>query len=99
MDKSQNPVNIQDGYLGKVRKERTWVTIVLTGGRKLSGRIRSFDRYTMILESRGQDQMVFKHAIATISSARTFSNTIDLKRDQDTAEPEQAGPPGTSHEG
>lgn len=81
MDRNQAPANIQDGFLGKARMERTWVTVVLIGGRKLSGRIRAFDRYTLILENRGQEQMVFKHAVASIASARTFSNTIELKRE------------------
>jgi host factor-I protein len=89
MDKSQAPLNIQDSYLAKARKERSWVTIFLNNGRKLSGRIRSFDRYTVILESHGNEQMIFKHAISTISIARTFGNTIDFEKE----------PGGTGHTG
>ncbi len=80
MDRTEASPNIQDGYLAKARKERSWVTIFLNNGRKLSGRILSFDRYTVILESRGNEQMVFKHAIATLSIARSFGNTIDLEK-------------------
>ncbi len=69
-------MNIQDGYLGRARKERAWLTVVLNSGKKVVGRIRSFDRYTLILEDRGNEQMIFKHAIATITTARTFVNPI-----------------------
>ena len=58
--------NIQDGFLNSARKEKTIVTIYLASGVKLSGRIRSFDKFSLILESNHQEQMVFKHAIATV---------------------------------
>ena len=58
--------NIQDGFLNSARKERTLVTIYLLGGVKLSGRIRSFDKYSVVLESSNQEQLIFKHAISTV---------------------------------
>ena len=58
--------NIQDGFLNSARKERTIVTVHLVSGAKLTGRIRSFDRYSVVLESNGQEQLIFKHAIATV---------------------------------
>ncbi len=64
MDKQ--PQNIQDGFLNSVRKEKTLITIYLLSGVKLTGRIRSFDKYAVILESNSQEQMIFKHAIATV---------------------------------
>jgi host factor-I protein len=76
MDKDGGSVNIQDSYLGRACRERAWLTVHLNGGKKLTGRILSFDRYTLILEDRGSEQMIFKHAIATISTSRTFSNSI-----------------------
>ena len=80
MDTDAGGTSIQDQYLGKARKDRSWLTVVLNSGKKIGGRIVSFDRYTVILEDRGSEQMVFKHAIATISSARSFSNTIALDK-------------------
>jgi len=62
----KQPQNIQDGFLNSARKEKTLVTVYLLSGVKLSGRIRSFDKYSLILESNHQEQMVFKHAIATV---------------------------------
>ena len=58
--------NIQDGFLNSARKERTMVTIYLLSGVKLSGRIRSFDKYSVVLESSNQEQLIFKHAISTV---------------------------------
>jgi host factor-I protein len=58
--------NIQDGFLNSARKEKTLVTVYLLSGVKLTGRIRSFDKYSLILESNNQEQMIFKHAIATV---------------------------------
>ncbi|MGH9486364.1 MAG: RNA chaperone Hfq [Terriglobales bacterium] len=58
--------NIQDSFLNTARKEKQTVTIYLLSGVKLSGRIRSFDKYCLVLESGNQEQMLFKHAISTV---------------------------------
>ena len=58
--------NIQDGFLNSARKERTMVTVYLVSGAKLTGRIRSFDKYSVVLESSNQEQLIFKHAISTV---------------------------------
>ena len=60
------PQNIQDGFLNSARKEKTQVTVYLLSGVKLTGRIRSFDKYSVVLESNGQEQLIFKHAISTV---------------------------------
>jgi len=61
MEKSQN---IQDSFLNNARKEKTSVVIYLMGGVRLNGRIKSFDKYSLILESNSQEHLVFKHAIS-----------------------------------
>ena len=58
--------NIQDSFLNYARKERLVVIIFLMGGIKLSGKIRSFDKYALVLEANHQEQLVFKHAISTV---------------------------------
>ena len=62
--------NIQDGFLNSARKEKTMVTIYLVSGVKLTGRIRSFDKFSVVLESNGQEQLIFKHAISTVMLPR-----------------------------
>ena len=70
MDSKSTPQNIQDAFLNTVRREKDMVTIYLMNGAKLSGRIRSFDKFSVLLESGVQEQLIFKHAISTIQHAR-----------------------------
>jgi host factor-I protein len=58
--------NIQDTFLNTARKDRGVITIYLLSGVKLSGRIKSFDKYALVLETSNQEQLIFKHAISTV---------------------------------
>jgi host factor-I protein len=58
--------NIQEAFLNNARKEKTFLTIYLMSGVKLSGRIKSFDKYSVVLETNNQEQLIFKHAISTV---------------------------------
>src|SRR5215510_11593910 len=58
--------NIQEAFLNNARKDKTFLTIYLMSGVKLSGRIKSFDKYSVVLESNNQEQLIFKHAISTV---------------------------------
>ena len=62
--------NIQDTFLNSARKERSSITIYLMSGVKLTGRIRSFDKYSVVLETNNQEQLIFKHAISTVVMSR-----------------------------
>jgi host factor-I protein len=62
--------NIQDLYLNTVRREKLPVTVFLISGVKLIGKIKGFDKYSVILEANNQEQLIFKHAISTVTSAR-----------------------------
>jgi host factor-I protein len=62
--------NIQDSFLNTARKERLNITIYLLSGVKLSGRIRSFDKYSVVLETNNQEQLIFKHAISTVAMGK-----------------------------
>ena len=70
MDTKPSPQNIQDAFLNTVRREKDPVTIYLMNGAKLTGRIKSFDKFSVLLEAGVQEQLIFKHAISTISHAR-----------------------------
>jgi|SRR5262252_513743 len=71
--------NIQDSFLNTARKERNNITIYLVSGVKLTGRIRSFDKYSVILETGNQEQLIFKHAISTVVMARQAHAHAELK--------------------
>ena len=62
--------NIQEAFLNNARKDKTFLTIYLMSGVKLSGRIKSFDKYSVILEASNQEQLIFKHAISTVVISR-----------------------------
>lgn len=65
MNKSN--INLQDVFLNQVRKEHIAVTIYLTNGFQLKGLVKGFDNFTVILDTDGRQQLVYKHAISTIS--------------------------------
>jgi host factor-I protein len=67
--------NIQDSFLNNARKDKIVLTIYLMSGVKLSGRIKSFDKYSLVLETNNQEQLIFKHAISTVVTQKTTSHS------------------------
>jgi host factor-I protein len=63
--------NIQDSFLNNARKDKIVLTIYLMSGVKLSGRIKSFDKYSLVLETNNQEQLIFKHAISTVVTLKS----------------------------
>ncbi len=66
--------NIQDVFLNYVRREKLTVTIRMMDGSEVDGRIKNFDRFAVVIEQSGVDQMLFKHAIAAIKTPKAVSN-------------------------
>ena len=75
MEKQVQQQNIQEAFLNNARKEKIYLTIYLMSGVKLSGRIKSFDKYSVILEANNQEQLIFKHAISTVVVSRTMAHS------------------------
>src|ERR1700743_3488138 len=71
--------NIQDTFLNTVRKDKTPITIYLVSGVKLTGKIRSFDKYSVLLANNSQEQLIFKHAISTVVSNRSVMHAPDFR--------------------
>jgi host factor-I protein len=82
--------NIQDSFLNNARKEKGLVTIYLLSGVKLSGRIKSFDKYSLVLETNNQEQLIFKHAISTVVTARATQHAAVHASNSQTAAPPTA---------
>ena len=59
-------VNLQDMFLNQVRKDNISITVFLVNGFQLKGQVKGFDNYTIILDSEGKQQLIYKHAISTI---------------------------------
>lgn len=70
-------INLQDSFLNQVRKENVPVTIFLVNGFQLKGLVKGFDNFTVILENEGKQQMVYKHAISTISPFRAINTNLN----------------------
>ena len=67
---------IQDVFLNFARRDRLSVKIFLMDGRHLDARIKNFDKFAVVVEVGGQDQLIFKHAIATIETPRAVANYL-----------------------
>jgi host factor-I protein len=92
MEKATQQQNtIQDSFLNSARKERNNVTIYLMSGVKLTGRIKSFDKYSLILEAGSQEQLIFKHAISTVSLPRGGGRDFHHARPSSSADREHHG--------
>ncbi|EES71541.1 RNA chaperone Hfq [Paenibacillus sp. oral taxon 786 str. D14] len=66
-------INIQDTFLNQLRKESIPVTVFLTNGFQIRGTIKAFDNFTIVIDSDGRQQMVYKHAISTFQPQRNVS--------------------------
>ena len=66
--------NLQNEFFNEARKSRTIVTVFLGNGKKLTGRIKALDKFTVMLENHQGELIIFKHAISTITNARWSSS-------------------------
>ncbi|MBM7701953.1 MULTISPECIES: RNA chaperone Hfq [Bacillaceae] len=70
-------INIQDQFLNQLRKENVFVTVFLLNGFQLRGLIKGFDNFTVLLESEGKQQLIYKHAISTFVPSKNI--TVELE--------------------
>lgn len=73
-------INLQDVFLNQVRKENVLITIYLVNGFQLRGMVKGFDNYTIVLESEGKQQLIYKHAISTISPNIQVNFNLNTKK-------------------
>ena len=66
----QKTQNLQDAFLNQFRRERTNITVFLVNGFQMHGVIRAYDGFTVVLDSDGRQQLIYKHAISTIIPPR-----------------------------
>jgi host factor-I protein len=64
---SKQAINLQDVFLNQARKEKLAVTVYMTNGFQLKGVVKGFDNFTVVLDSDGKQQLIYKHAISTVS--------------------------------
>jgi host factor-I protein len=63
---NKTPINVQDSFFYNLRKDNTEITVRLTSGEERMGRLRRFDKFALVLEVDGHEEMIYKHAIACI---------------------------------
>ncbi|NMA33229.1 MAG: RNA chaperone Hfq [Clostridiaceae bacterium] len=78
---NRSNINLQDVFLNHVRKEHLPVTIYLTNGFQLKGMVKGFDNFTVILDTDGRQQLVYKHAISTISPMKLVNFIFNDNRE------------------
>ena len=80
-------VNIQDNFLNAARKENVPITLHLVNGFQIKGNIRSFDQFTIIIDSMGKQQMIYKHAVSTVTPAKPVKyNSAEGEENSDAEE-------------
>jgi host factor-I protein len=65
----KHTINIQDGFLFQSLKEGRPMNVELVTGRQLTGRLKRFDRFAVVIETEGTEILVYKHAISTVAPA------------------------------
>ncbi|HMM21659.1 MAG TPA: RNA chaperone Hfq [Selenomonadales bacterium] len=75
-------INLQDSFLNQVRKENVPVIIYLVNGFQLRGAVKGFDNFTVIMENEGKQQLVYKHAISTITPFRPIASGLHERREE-----------------
>lgn len=68
----KNIINLQDTFLNRARKDNITITVFLVNGYQIKGIVKGFDNYTLVLDSEGKQQLIYKHAISTIVPAKTI---------------------------
>jgi host factor-I protein len=56
--------NIQETFFHSALLGKKHVTVHLLNGVKISGKVRSFDKYSVVLETNTLEQLIFKHSIS-----------------------------------
>ena len=69
----QKTAHIQDLFLSRIRRQKVNVTMFLMNGYQLRGTIAAFDPFVVVLMSDGKQQVIYKHAISTITPERPVS--------------------------
>ena len=67
--------NYQDVFLNQARKDRTTLTVFLMNGFQMRGIVRGFDSFTVVLETDGKQQLIYKHAISTLVPSQSVDMT------------------------
>jgi host factor-I protein len=71
-------MNLQDSFLNAARRQNVPVTVALTDGSKIKGKVNGFDNFTVILDDNKIQYLIYKHAIATIFPERPLEKHMNM---------------------
>jgi len=80
---NQKQYNLQDVFLNSARTTKQFVTVFLVNGFQLRGTVTGFDNFTVVLDTEGKQQLIYKHAISTIIPSRPINFTAELSAEND----------------
>ena len=83
-------INLQEAFLHQARKEHIPVTIYITNGFQFKGVVKGFDNYTVILDTEGKQNLIYKHAISTIAPLKPISIAEAFNRGGDNGNKNEA---------
>lgn len=66
---AENHRKLSGHLLNQARRERTMLTVFLMNGFQMRGVITGFDQFVILLQSDGRQQMIYKHAVSTMTPA------------------------------
>lgn len=67
-ESSKTQLNVQDNFFNHLRKENLLTFIYLMNGRRLAGKVKRFDKYSVVLEIKGREVLIYKHSIASVAT-------------------------------
>ncbi len=70
-------INIQDTFLNQIRKEHIPVVVYLVNGFQIRGVVKAFDNFTVVIESEGKQQLIYKHAVSTFTPTRAVKFEVE----------------------
>ena len=82
-------LNLQDIFLNQVRKEHGLITVYLISGYQIKGYVKGFDSYTIVIDSDGKQQMIYKHAVSTIVPAKPVNFMNNPPKPLEADKPEE----------
>lgn len=67
-EESKTTINVQDNFFNNLRKENLLTFIFLSNGKRLAGKVKRFDKYSVVLEIKGKEVLIYKHSIASVAT-------------------------------
>lgn len=72
MSKEKMAVNAQNIFLNKIRIDKDRINVFLSSGVRLYGVVKGFDEYTIVLENQGNQTLIFKNNIVSITPQKAI---------------------------